>query len=280
LNSLRIENFSEIAPGLWTCRVRVKRSGVKDGTSPDRLADDQAEWRDWYMSPQSIAAIDRYLQATGRSWHSQGPVWLATKGQPLSGGGQKNMIRHWLKVAGCKVTRPHVLRHTGIERLVNKYRLPLPIVQAISQHTSADILLKVYGRPSRTEAFRQVSQLFPVGVQDQASREKLIVTTGAKLNVLSAEISQAVQEGRPFTEADVAGLLLKLSRRLEQVAEAAGYKAPAAAVLLPLEDYIRLDLVLQSLERSLEQILGYEPRPQRPIVINPASRQPRVLLKT
>jgi integrase len=57
------------------------------------------------------------------------------------------VICHWLKVAGCKFIRPHVLRHTGIDRLVNKYRLPVPIMQAISQHANAQILLQVYGKP-------------------------------------------------------------------------------------------------------------------------------------
>jgi hypothetical protein len=172
------------------------------------------------------------------------------------------------------------LRHTGIERLVNKYQLPLPIVQAISQHSSAEILLKVYARPSPIEAFRQVSRLFPAGAQDQVGLEKLILTTGTKLNTLSAEISQAAQERRTFNEADVTELSGKLSRRLEQLATAAGYQAPEGGVLLSLEDYIQLDLVLQSLEVSITQILGYEPRPQRPIIINPASRRPRVLLKS
>lgn len=279
LNSMRIENFAQLAPGLWTCRVRAKRSGVKNGASLDRLADGQAEWRDWYMSPRTMAAIGHYLQATGRTWQSQGAVWLAGSGRPLSYNRQKEVIRHWLKVAGCKFTRPHVLRHTGIDRLVNKYRLPIPIVQAISQHASAQILLQVYGKPSQSEAFRQVSQLFPAGAKDQASLEKLIIATGAKLNALSAEIGQGSQERRAFTEADIADLLVKMSRYLGRLAEFAGYKATAASVLLSLEDYIQLDLVLQSLDLSVAQILGNEPRPQRPVIINPMGRQPKILLR-
>ncbi len=279
LNSMRLENFAQLAPGLWICRVRAKRSGVKNGASMDRLADGQAEWRDWYMSPRAMAAIGHYLQAMGRTWQSQGPVWLAGSGCPLSYNRQKEVIRHWLKVAGCKFTRPHVLRHTGIDRLVNKYRLPIPIVQAISQHTSAQVLLQVYGKPSQSEAFRQVSQLFPAGAKDQASLEKAIISTGAKLNALSAEIGQGAQEGHAFTEADVADLLVKLSRYLGRLADFAGYKATAAGVLLSLEDYIQLDLVLQSLDLSVAQILSYEPRPQRPLIINPMGRQPKILLR-
>ncbi|MCQ3974000.1 MAG: hypothetical protein DPW09_11185 [Anaerolineae bacterium] len=72
---------------------------------------------------------------------------------------------------------------------------------------------------------------------------------------------------------------VKLSRRLGRLAEFAGYRATAAEVLLSLEDYIQIDLVLQSLDLALPQILGYEPRPQRPLVINPAGRQPKILLK-
>lgn len=124
-------------------------------------------------------------------------MWLTASRRPLTYNGQKDVIRHWLKVAGCKFIRPHVLRHTGIDRLLNKYRLPIPIVQAISQHANAQILLQVYGKPSKSEAFRQVSQLFPAGAKEQASLEKVIISTGAKLNALSAEISQGPRRDAP-----------------------------------------------------------------------------------
>ncbi|MCQ3974001.1 MAG: hypothetical protein DPW09_11190 [Anaerolineae bacterium] len=197
LNSMRLENFAELAPGIWTCRVRIKRSSVKDGNSLDQLADDQAEWRNWYMSPRAMAAIGDYLQATDRTRQSQGPVWLTASQRPLTYGAQKDVIRHWLKVAGCKFIRPHVLRHTGIDRLVNKYRLPIPIVQAISQHANAQILLQVYGKPSKSEAFRQVSQLFPAGAKEQASLEKVIISTGLNSTPSTPRLARGSRRDAP-----------------------------------------------------------------------------------
>lgn len=278
LNSMQIENVKELKPGIWVCLVRIKRSSKKNVHSLDRLADDQAEWREWYISPRAILAIEQYLRSTGRDWESQGPIWLSNNKKPLSLIRQQEIIRRWLKKAGCTFTRPHVLRHTGIERLINKYRLPIPIVQAVSQHANSTILLKVYAPGSELDAYREVDRALPVISEDTAKRTDLILSVGAKLNELSARISQRTIEDVNFSEAHVSDALAVLKHQIKRLASFLNYEPQSDAIALPLDDYLQIGLVLQALGLSFQQLLGYEPQPQHQVVINPQGRKPRSML--
>lgn len=162
LHSMCIENVQELKDRTYACQVRVKRSSHKSEDYLDQLADDNTEWRKWYMSPQAMIAIGKYLTATGRNWQSEGPIWLGVSGKSLSYRQLGGMIAQWLDIAKCKSKRPHVLRHTAIDRLINKYHYPLPDVQNISQHASVDILLQVYARRQKVDSFRAINDIFAV----------------------------------------------------------------------------------------------------------------------
>lgn len=154
LNSMRIENFRELGSGVWGCKVKPL------GRSRYRRAD-LDDWHDWYMSPDAIAQIGEYLQATGRDWNGEGPVWLTPRGQPLSRDGQGAAISRWLEVANCRFTGVQVLRHTSIDRLLNKFKLPLPVVQAITQHRDPNTLLRRHLKPNPIEAAHLMNKLYP-----------------------------------------------------------------------------------------------------------------------
>lgn len=168
LNSMRIENFRELDPGVWICRVRV--TVIKKRNEPEIPATDEDELQEWYMSPRAVALIDQYLQVTGRDWNSEGSVWLTHDGRPLSLNNQRAVIREWLRKAGCKSTQISVLRHTGIDRLLNTHKLYLPMVRAITQHTDFNILLQSLGRTTRMDAFKMVNEFFPVATNPELER--------------------------------------------------------------------------------------------------------------
>lgn len=278
LNSMQIENVKELKPGIWNCLVRVKRSSRKSAYSIDQLDDDQREWRDWYMSPRAIEAIDRYLRATDRDWYSKGPIWLTNNRRPISYGGQQAIIRKWLERAGCTFTRPHVLRHTGIDRLINKYNLPIPIVQAISQHADSRTLLKVYAQGSRFNAYQQVNRSLPVAGGDRAKYQKELLSIGTKLNESSAMISGWIQKEANLTPNHTKKVLVILRYQINRLARLLNYEKLPDVIPIPLDDYLQIDLVVKALGLSFKQIFGYEPQSQNRIVVNPRSRKPKSLL--
>ncbi len=264
LNQMRIENMKETEPGVFVCYSRVKRSARRSGHSSAQLAGDQMEWRDWFMSPRAIEVIGEYLQATGRDWTGQGPIWLTHEGQPLSLSTQKGVIREWLKMAGCKITRPHVLRHTAVERMINKYQLPIPIVQQISQHANTKILLDVYAQGATEDAFRRVNQVLPGATPHDLNSQEVVLAVGAALNGLSAQISRRQLEKRTFTRQHLLELVAALSRETDRLGRLLGC-APATQVIpLSPEDYQRLGETLGDFGLSYQKILGHDPGQPEP----------------
>lgn len=279
LNSMQIEEFKELASGVWVCTVHIKRSSKKDGHSLDRLAQDNFEWREWYVSPGARKAIDEYLEATGRNWQSKGPVWLGKWGESLTLSSQRSRIRYWLKVADCKFQRPHVLRHTGIDRLVNKYNLPLATVQEISQHKNPGILIKVYSKRATVDAFKAVNQILPAVDKDEGIEvSDLLLSVGARLNEAVTAIHRRTADGSVFARQHVEELVQLLTRQIERLIKFLGYETTSDVVALSVDDYKRIGDVLQLAGLSYEKVLGYEPRPQAQTVIRPAGRRPKALL--
>ncbi|MCL4301675.1 MAG: tyrosine-type recombinase/integrase [Anaerolineae bacterium] len=277
LNSMRIENFEEIETGIWTCLVRAKRSAQKNAHKLEQLDDDNLEWRQWFVSEKARSVIQDYLEATGRNWNSRGPVWLANDGKPLSYKRQKSVLKDWLEIAGCKFTRAHVLRHTAIDRLVNKYNLPIPIVQTISQHATPTILLQVYSRRAKIDAFRIVNQLFPADDKEGIGCKDLMLSIGAKLNQVSAGISQRAQAELAFNHKQAEELLELLRHQIERITKFLGYESVSEVVLLSLDDYKRIEDTLQLMGLSYQKVLGYEPKPSTQTVTK-AGRKPKSLL--
>lgn len=154
LNSMRIEKFREIEPGVWVSAV------IKLRHAPNQPADFDGR-SDWYMSPDAITQIGEYLHATGRNWHMEGPVWLTERGQPLSFEGQRRIISELLKTAGCHFTKVQTLRLTSIARMLNEFKLPLPVVQTITQCNDLNTLLHSYQKYSSSEAARLMNKLYP-----------------------------------------------------------------------------------------------------------------------
>lgn len=269
LNSMYIENFKELAPDIYVCRVRVKRSSQMSQTSLDALDENKVEWRDWYMSPHAMYVIGQYLKETGRNWNSKGPVWLTLYNTPLSGDYQKYLISEWLKIAGCQITRPHVLRHTGIERLVNKYNRPLPEVQNISQHASLNILLEVYAKRAKIDAFREVNRLFPADDAVTIKCQDLLLSIGVTFNEISARVNRQAADKQVFTRQHVEELLGLLRQQMGRLIKFLGREPSTEVVFLPGDDYIRLKSILQAAELSVEQILGYDPQQKPQTIIKP-----------
>lgn len=279
LNSMCIENFKELAPGIYVCYVRVKRSSKKYEYSIDLLAEDQSEWRDWYISPQAISAIGMYLTATKRNWSSKGPVWLTVDGRPLSYQRQQDIFREWLTAADCQHKGSHVLRHTGIERLVNKYHLSLPTVQAISQHISVSILLDVYAKQRKIESFRSTNRLYPADTREHKRYQDQALSIATDLNEISAVISRYARKKRRFTRTHMKLLLRHLRQQIESTINTLKYETLSEGVVLPIEDYDQIDQILRALDTSSRKLLGYEPKVQYLTLINPLGRKPKYLLE-
>lgn len=221
LSSMRIENFKEIKPGIWTCYVIVKRSSRKDSESNRRPAKDKSAWQGWYISPRARAAIEEYLITTDRNWQSTGPVWLTYQHSPLSDQQLRDIIRKWLVVANCSHTNPQVLRHTGIDRLINKNSLPISLVQMISQHTDLSSLIKIYVRRPHTDAYQIVNQIFPAAYQkDENDFKDPIVAININLQKLSETINQRTQEGLMFGRQQAEEFLEVLRNQIEILSKA------------------------------------------------------------
>lgn len=279
LNSMRLENFKETEPGIWTCYVRIKRSSRKNSESHLRLAEDKFEWRDWYMSPTAMAAIHQYLIATGRDWQSTGPVWLTHQHTPLSYAQQGNVVRKWLVVADCPYTNPHSLRHTGIDRLVNKEALPIPVVQQISQHADPSVLLQVYAKGARVDAYRMVNKVFPMEDKEgQDNFKDLILAVNMNLQELSAKINRRAQDKQVFRREHAEEFFEVLRKQIERLVKSLEKEGKSLEnVILSSEDYQRLGDVLQLHGLSYERVIGYEPKPQKQIVLKPIGRKPKPL---
>lgn len=280
LNSMRIENIREKKPGSGTfvCYVITKRSARKHNDSADELEKDNMVWGDWFMSREAILAIEEYLKETGRSWKSKGPVWLTDEGQPLSLRTQKNLIRDWLKSAGCKITRPHVLRHTGIERLINKYNLPIPIVQHISQHKRPTILLDVYAQGATIDAFYRVNQVLPIDNQTSINCRDLLLSVGAKLNEISAGISRRYQDRSGFNRQQAIELLELLAREISRLNNFLGSPSASKVVILSPEDFERLSTALREVGLSYEKIAGHDLDISSQTITKSVGRKPKPLL--
>lgn len=269
LNSMRLENFKQLEPGVWVCQVQINRSSKKAFFSVDKLGGDLAEWQDWYISLDARAVINTYLELTGRTWQSKGPVWLGQNGQPLTLRAQEGLIRNWLKRAGCNFVRPHVLRHTGVDRLINKFNLPIPVVQAISQHADPCLLLKLYARRTRGDVFRDLNQIFPAEKGDTVEHQKLLFSISSELNEISAYIGQRNQNEKVFSQKYVEELL---GKQLIRLAKILGYETITESVFLSKDDYLKIETALQSLGLSTRQLLGYEPELQEQTLIKNTTR--------
>lgn len=280
LQSMRLENFKELKPNVYVWHVKVKRSSKKNASSRARLGEDKAEWGDWYISPHAHSIIDKYLKVTNRTWNSKGPLWLTDKGKPLSLRGLQIAITTWLKIAKCSFTRPHILRHTGIDRLINKFNKPIPTVQAISQHSNPNILINVYAKRAIIDAFQAVNQIYPDDTLDERNCQELMVSIGTKLNEISAEISRRKQDRRVFSHQHAEELLASLRQETTRLINFLGLPTSADVVALSKEDYQRLSDALQTAGLSFEQILGYPLKMSRQTSVKRPGRKPNSLFSS
>lgn len=278
LHSMCLENYVELQPGVYAWRVKAKNSSKKGG--PQQKQTQKSKWREWYLSPHARATIGDYLKVTQRDWSSRGPIWLNEHGRPLSLARQKGIIKYWLRLAECRITRPHVLRHTGIDRLISKFNLPIATVQVISQHESPETLLTVYARRAQIDAFKDINQLFPVEEENAAEYEKELLAIGTRLNEISAKIGRREQEQRVFTRDHVEELLDVLAKQITNLTKFLGYETRTEEIFLPEGEYLKIDEALQSLGLSYRQILDYEPEIQHQTLIKPTGRRPKSLLES
>lgn len=185
-----------------------------------------------------------------------------------------------MRLAKCKITRPHVLRHTGIDRLISKFNLPVATVQAISQHEDPGILLKIYARRDQIDAYKDINQLFPIEGDNTAEYEKQLLSIGTRLNEISAEIGRREQEQRVFTREHVEDLLDALAKPITNLTKFLGYETSTEEIFLSEQEYLKINTALQSLDLSYQQILGYEPEIQHQTLIKPTGRRPKSLLES
>lgn len=149
LSQMRIEDFKNLESGAWIYQFEGKH--LDQVIDPDFQQASSQDNLPWYISLQAIETISNYLDATDRDWSSKGPLWLTLDRRPISHRYQAKIISDCLKGAGCRSTRPHILRRTGIDRLLHKEKFPPDIVQAISHYGDLDSLLGRYGRPTTTD---------------------------------------------------------------------------------------------------------------------------------
>lgn len=280
LQSMRLENRKELEPNVYVWSVKAKRDSKKDSGSQARLGEDKAEWRDWYISPHALSVIDKYLKATNRTWKSRGPLWLTDEGKPLLKGSLQTAITTWLKIAKCRFTRPHILRHTGIDRLINKFNKPIPTVQAISQHSDPTILINVYAKRAIVDAFRAVNQVYPDNTLEERNCQELLVSVGTHLNEISAGISRRKQDKRTFSHQHAEELLTSLRQETTRLVNFLGLTASADVVALSKEDYQHLSDTLQAAGLSFEQILGHPLKTPRQTGIKRPGRNPNSLFSS
>lgn len=275
LHSMDLENLKEPSSGIYKWHVRAKRSPKKDSKSRSRLGEGKAEWRDWYISPHALSCIGQYLKKTDRNWQSTGPVWLTAKGKPLTKGGLQLRITYWLKVAHCSFTRPHVLRHTGISQLINKYNKSIPTVQAISQHSDPAVLINVYAQGAVVDAFRMVNQIYPDEAAKESNCQEMLTSIGVRLNELSATLSRRKQDRRVFTHQHVEELLVALRQETTRLANFLDVTPSTQVVAFSKEDYQRLADALHATGLSFEHVLGYAFNPPFHTVIKRSERKPK-----
>lgn len=278
LHSMRLENFVELQPGVYAWRVKAKSSSKKGRSSRKRNAGTDTKLQLWYLSPHAHAVITAYLEATGRNWQSQGPVWLSNKSRPLSPSGQKKAIADLLRSAKCDFKRPHVLRHTGVDRLINKFYLPISIVKTISQHVDPEILLGIYAKRADLDAYNDINQLFPAEEENAAKYEEVLLSISVKLNEISAEIGRQDQKKHIFTRKDVEKTLDILGDLLTSLATFLDYETITEQILFAQEVYFQIEVALQAQDLSYQQLLGYEPEVQRRTPVKATGRTPKSLL--
>lgn len=183
-----------------------------------------------------------------------------------------------MRLAKCKFIRPHVLRHTGIDRLINKFNLPVSIVQAVSHHADSDTLLNIYARRNRTDAFKDINQLFPIEPENAAKYEAPLLAISTKLNELSADIGRQSQQKHIFSRADVEEMLESLGDQIARLTKCLGFDTLSNEVLITKEEYLLIDAKLRSLGLSYQKVLGFEPTVQQQTLIKATKRTRKSLL--
>jgi hypothetical protein len=143
--------------------------------------------------------------------------------------------------------------------MINKYQLPVPVVQQISQHANTKILLDVYAQGATEDAFRRVNQVLPMADQSDLSSQDLVLAVGASLNGLSARISRRQQEKQRFNQRQLLELIEALNQETERLSRFLGYAPSKQVIPLSTQDYRRLEDLLHSYGLSYQQILGHDP---------------------
>lgn len=138
---------------------------------------DKAYWRWYWISPRAYRALAAYYAATdrtvplapgvvpaqmtpvlliktGQSFADTKvtanttfvPVFLNEDGQPMAKSTIQSVLRHLLHTAGCKVTRPHVMRHCAADIAINDWGMTPSHVSEVFGWESVAMVLDRYSK--------------------------------------------------------------------------------------------------------------------------------------